>query len=498
MSIQTWKDRPWLLTASLVLALAGTGLLGLKASPRTGDHNPPATIKMAPTASPSNRGFSPVVKQVIPAVVKISAVKTVNNEVGQLRGSRGQQGDDMDEMFRQFFGNQFQFRNPQPHRQHGMGSGVIISPEGYILTNHHVVEGANEVTVTLLDKREFKARLVGADPRTDIAVLKIESSGSFPYLALADSSKVEVGDVVLAIGNPFGVGQTVTMGIVSATSRGGLGIEQVEDFIQTDAAINPGNSGGALVNEQGHLIGINTAILGSGSGGNQGIGFAVPINMARHDLDQIIAHGKVERAYLGILPQDVTPTLASAFHAETKGALVGDVTPDSPAARANLKKGDIILDINGQPIEDANQLRLKIGLLAVGSEAKLNVLRDGKKMTTSAKLTSFPEEEKQAKLDDRSMPSDGAVLGVSLQNLTPDMARQLKLGKDSTGVMIQEVNPDGRAAEAGLRPGDVIQEVNHQAVKDVSDVKRILSATNKDATVLLLVHRGGNTIYVTA
>ena len=251
-----------------------------------------------------------------------------------------------------------------------LGSGVIVSPEGYILTNNHVVDGATEVTVTLHDKREFKARVVGTDPRTDVAVLKIDGS-NFPVLTLADSSKVEAGDVVLAVGNPFGVGQTVTMGIVSATGRGGLGIEQVEDFIQTDAPINPGNSGGALVDDEGHLIGINTAIMGN-SGGSQGIGFAVPINMARHDMDQILEHGKVERAYLGILPQDVTPAMAKAFHTDaSKGALVGDVTPNSPASRANLKNGDIILEINGQAIDDANQLRLKIGNLEPNSEREL-------------------------------------------------------------------------------------------------------------------------------
>ena len=209
---------------------------------------------------------------------------------------------------------------PQERREKALGSGVIVSPEGYILTNNHVVDGAKEVTVTLHDKREMKARVIGTDPRTDIAVLKIEGS-NFPALTLADSSKVEVGDIVLAIGDPFGVGQTVTAGIVSATGRGGLGIEQVEDFIQTDAPINPGNSGGALVDDEGHLIGINTAILSGNSGGNQGIGFAVPINMARHDMDEILAHGKVEHGYLGILPQDVTPALAKAFNRSEQTAL---------------------------------------------------------------------------------------------------------------------------------------------------------------------------------
>ena len=244
-------------------------------------------------------------KRVLPAVVNISTSKVVKQTAMEMP-----QG--VDPFFRQFFGN-----SPRQRNEKALGSGVIVSPEGYVLTNNHVVEGATEVTVTLHDKREFKARVVGTDPRTDIAVIKIVGS-NFPVLTLADSSKVEIGDIVLAIGNPFGVGQTVTSGIVSATGRGNLGIEQVEDFIQTDAPINPGNSGGALVDDEGHLIGINTAILAGNSGGNQGIGFAIPINMARHDLDEILAHGKVEHGYLGILPQDVTPALAKAFHSEAK------------------------------------------------------------------------------------------------------------------------------------------------------------------------------------
>ena len=298
----------------------------------------------------------------------------------------------MDPFFRQFFGNDFRqrFNVPQERTEKALGSGVIVSPEGYILTNNHVVDGAKEVTVTLHDKREMKARVVGTDPRTDIAVLKIEGS-NFPTLTLADSSKVEIGDIVLAIGDPFGVGQTVTSGIVSATGRGGLGIEQVEDFIQTDAPINPGNSGGALVDDEGHLIGINTAILSGNSGGNQGIGFAVPVNMARHDMDEILAHGKVEHGYLGILPQDVTPALAKAFNTtETNGALVGEITPNSPAAHSSLKQGDMIVAVNGQPIADANQLRSKIGMMDPNTTVTLKVVRDGKTQDVAVTLGEYP------------------------------------------------------------------------------------------------------------
>src|SRR6266851_110775 len=310
MKIKFLARRRWLATVSLTAALAATGFFAVTAATigRLPGENPPATVKMVSRSeAAASRGYASVVKRVLPAVVNISSSKVVKTGMSSMRGPQG-----MDPFFRQFFGDDFRnFAVPKERREKALGSGVIVSPEGYIITNNHVVEGATEVTITLHDKREFKARVVGTDPKTDVAVLKIDGS-NFPVLTLGDSSKVEAGDIVLAVGNPFGVGQTVTQGIVSATGRGGLGIEQVEDFIQTDAPINPGNSGGALVDDEGHLIGINTAIMGS-SGGSQGIGFAVPINMARHDMDQILKHGNVERAYLGILRQDVTPAMARPF-----------------------------------------------------------------------------------------------------------------------------------------------------------------------------------------
>ena len=330
---------------------------------------PTASIKEAPhSGTEDTRGYSRVVKEVVPAVVNISSSRVTKQETSGMQGQ-----PQMDPFFRQFFGDEGpgRFNVPKERREKSLGSGVIVSPEGYVLTNNHVVDHATEITVTLRDKREMKAEVVGTDPRTDIAVLKIEGS-NFPYVTLGDSSKVQVGDIALAIGNPFGVGQTVTMGIVSAMGRGNLGIEEVEDFIQTDAPINPGNSGGALVDDEGHLIGINTAILSGNSGGNQGIGFAVPVNLAHHVMDQLLKNGKVERAYLGILPQDVTPAMAKAFGAkEAKGAVVGDITADSPASHSDLKQGDIILEVNGKPIDDANQLRLEIGLLSPGSHGEL-------------------------------------------------------------------------------------------------------------------------------
>jgi serine protease Do len=447
-------------------------------------------VKVSTTALPAaERGYSAVVKEVLPAVVNISSTKITKTDVGGLRGPQG-----VDPFFRQFFGDDL-FKNsqvPKEQREKSLGSGVLVSPEGYILTNNHVVDHASEVMVTMHDKREFKARVVGTDPRTDVAVLKITGS-NFPFLTLADSSKIAVGDVVLAIGNPFGVGPTVTQGIVSAMGRSGLGIEQVEDFIQTDAPINPGNSGGALVDVEGRLIGINTAIIGS-SGGSQGIGFAVPINMARSDMEQIIAHGKVDHGYLGILPQDLTPALAKSFNTETNGALVGEVTPNSPASRGDVKAGDIILDVNGQPIADANRLRLKIGMLASGTDVKLNVLRDGKPITLAVKLGEFPSAEQRASVDKEN--SNGALQGVTVANITPDVARDMNLSPQTKGVVVQEVNPASRAAEAGLQPGDVIQQLNHRSVKDVQDFDQATNSTKKDSPVLLLIDRDGSTMFL--
>src|SRR5712664_2834957 len=305
-----------------------------------------ASLKLAdPSEGPSKMGFAPIVKEVLPSVVNISSSKVVRapNECAL--------GLPDDPMFRQFFGKQFG-RGPEVpkwRRQQSLGSGVIVSPEGYILTNNHVVDGATDVKVTLSDRRELKAKIVGTDPKTDVAVLKIEGS-NFPAITLGDSSKVQVGDYALAIGDPFGVGQTVTMGIVSAKGRGNLGIEDYEDFIQTDAPINPGNSGGALINDRGELVGINTAILSHGSGGNEGIGFAIPINLARNVMGQILDHGKVNRAYLGIMVQDITPGISKAMRLkDMKGVLVGDVSPSGPAKKSGVQRGDVILEVNGKP-----------------------------------------------------------------------------------------------------------------------------------------------------
>jgi serine protease Do len=453
---------------------------------------PVASIKQAAhSGSEDARGYSRVVKEVLPAVVNISSSRVTKQETSGMQGQPS-----MDPFFRQFFGDEGsrRFNIPKDRREKSLGSGVIVSPEGYVLTNNHVVDHATEITVTLRDRREMKAQVVGTDPRTDIAVLKIDGT-NFPYVTLGDSSKVLVGDIALAIGDPFGVGQTVTSGIVSAMGRGNLGIEEVEDFIQTDAPINPGNSGGALIDDEGHLIGINTAIISGNSGGNQGIGFAVPVNLARHVMDQILKNGKVERAYLGILPQDVTPAMAKAFGAkEAKGAVVGEITANSPAANSDLKQGDIVLQVNGKAIDDANQLRLEIGMLSPGSTVNLNVLRDGKPQQVMVKMGDFPSKEEQASLNTKG--TDSALEGVSVENLTPETVREMKLAPETKGVVVADLDPSSHAADAGLHTGDVIQQVNRQPVKNVQDFDHAMASVKKDDPTLLLVNRAGNTMFV--
>ena len=432
-----------------------------------------------------------MVKKALPAVVKVSSSRVMKTPAGFDGPGR------MDPFFRQFFGDQFGGGSnvPRERREQGVGSGVIVSPEGYVLTNNHVVDAATDVQVTLSDRREFKAHVVGRDAKTDIAVLKIDGE-NLPYVTIGDSSKAQVGDFVLAIGNPFGVGQTVTMGIVSATGRGGLGIEDYEDFIQTDAPINPGNSGGALVNDRGELIGINTAILSHGSGGNQGIGFAVPVNLARQVTDGILKNGKVIRAYLGIVPQDVTSAIAKAFDTkEEQGALVGDVSPNSPAQKAGVEKGDIILELNGKPVSDSNRLRMSISMMQPDSTVTLKVLRNGSTREMTAKLGELqPTGEERAKAEGPN--PGGALQGVSVQNVTPQAARELNLPANTPGVIVTDISPSSPVASSGLQEGDVIQEVNRTPVKNVTDFQQAMQRAGKDP--LLLVNRHGNTLYVVA
>ena len=487
------RSEPAVLALGFALGAAGLGLA--HTTEKSLSPNPPATLKLAdPGEGPSKSSYAPLVKEVLPSVVNISSSKVVHNRMSS------EEGMPMDPFFRQFFGQEGndgagRFNMPRDSREKALGSGVIVSPEGYILTNNHVIDGATDVRVTLSDKREFKARIVGADPKTDVAVLKVDANNLTP-ITIGDSSKVQVGDVALAIGNPFGVGQTVTKGIISATGRGGLGIEDYEDFLQTDAPINPGNSGGALINDRGELVGLNTAIISHGSGGSQGIGFAVPANLARQVMDQVLKNGHVTRAYLGIYPQDVTPAMAKAFgEKDSQGIVVGDVSPNSPAKEAGIQRGDIILQINGKPVTDSNQLRMSISMMQPGTELKLKTLRNGTERDATVKLAEMPTESAKADSNDEQGGSK-ALDGVEVAGINSRTARELGIPETTKGVVVTDIDPASKMADSGLQKGDVIQEVNHQPVTNVSEFQSAVRKAGSDP--LLLVNRDGRTLFIAA
>src|SRR5579871_1107676 len=436
------------------------------------------------SAASNDMGFAPLFKPALPTAVSILSSRMVKVPQNPLFNNP---------FFQQFFGGRFP-QQPQEQREMGLGSGVIVSPDGYILTNNHVVDKATELKVMLSDKREFPGKVVGTDPKTDIAVVKIAATG-LPTITLGDSSKLQVGDYAFAIGNPFGVGETATMGIVSATGRNGLDIENYEDFIQTDAAINPGNSGGALLDYRGELIGINTAILSGNSGGNQGIGFAIPINMAKYVMDQLLKHGKVMRGYIGVGIQELTPDLAKAFNVPAeKGALVGNVDPNSPGAKAGLQQGDVITEVNGQQVNGPNDLRLKVGTMAPGTAVHLKVLHNGETRDVSLTLGEAPNTKAQSNAPAGST-ENSPMRGVQVAELTNDIRQQLGLGSDIKGVVVTDV-PDGSpAAEAGLQRGDVVEQVNRKPVESVSEYERLVRQAGAQP-VVLLINRGGASTFV--
>ncbi len=490
--ISLLRSKPAVLALGFALGAAGLGLA--HTTEKSLSSNPRATLKLAdPGEGPSKSSYAPLVREVLPSVVNVSSSKVVHNRMSS-------EGMPMDPFFRRFFGQDGNEGGGHPNmprdsREKALGSGVIVSPEGYILTNNHVVDGATDVQVTLSDKREFKARIVGTDPKTDVAVLRIDGKDLTP-ITIGDSSKVQVGDVALAIGNPFGVGQTVTKGIISATGRGNLGIEAYEDFLQTDAPINPGNSGGALINDRGELVGINTAIISHGSGGSQGIGFAVPANLARNVMDQVLRTGHVTRAYLGIYPQDVTPAMAKAFgEKDSQGIVVGDVSANSPAQNAGIQRGDIILQINGKPVTDSNQLRMSVSMMSPGTELKLKILRNGTERDETVKLAEMPTET--AKVDSNDQEgSSKALEGVEVSNLNASIAHELNIPASTKGVVVTDIDPASKMADSGLQNGDVIQEVNHQPVSNVSEFQGAMRKSGSEP--LLLVNRDGRTLFITA
>jgi serine protease Do len=475
-------------TAACVLGF----LLGSAYSARTSAASPQSTKANSTVPAAAGNiswqdGFAPVAARDLPAVVNISSSKTVRSPMMPFLD---------DPFFQQFFDRQFQV--PREQRAKSLGSGVIVTSDGYILTNDHVVNGAEDITVALADKREFKAKIVGTDTRTDIAVLKVNVS-NLPVLGFGDSSKVRVGEFAIAIGNPFGIGQTVTMGIISAIGRGNLGIEDYEDFIQTDAAINPGNSGGALVDCRGDLIGINTAILsGQGGGGNQGIGFAIPVNMARQVMDQILKKGKVTRGYLGAWIQPVTPEIAKAFNIkETGGALLSDIEPGGPAAKAGLQRGDVVTEIDGQRVDDTNAFRLKLSMTAPGSTVYLKINRNGSEKDVSVTVGEMPAKDEEAIADDGLGQGTGsaALKGLTVDTLTPQLARRLGISERISGVVITDVGPGSPAERAGLARGDVIEELNRKPVSSLREFEQVVLGLG-DRPVLLLISRNGKTSFM--
>lgn len=483
---------------SALLIWGGQSLAPSHASSPVASTATPAALTM--NAAPSN-GFTEVAKAVTPAVVNITTVT-----VEKVADSRGGQ-DELRERMEEFFGGPGGpfgprgFRGPQgpgpgeprEHRGGGQGSGVIVSQDGYILTNNHVIEGARTVTITLPDKREFAGKIVGADPKTDLAVVKIDGQ-NLPTVSWGDATKLQVGEYVLAVGNPFGLNSTVTLGIVSALGRGRMGITQYEDFIQTDAAINPGNSGGALVNTKGELVGINTAIF-SQTGGYQGVGFAVPTSMSKPIYESLVKNGKVVRGFLGVSIQDLNQDLAKSFGLkDAKGALISDVKDDGPASQGGLKQGDIITAYQGVPVEDAVTLQRQVTKTAVGAKVTIRVIREGHEKDLAVTVGEQPDSTKIAKAE--TGEADYAFAGVAVQELDRNTAKEL--GVKGKGVVVTAVEPDSGAEKAGVMRGDVIREINRQPVKSVKEFEKVSSRLKKGENALILIDRRGNALFLSA
>lgn len=434
--------------------------------------------------------FEDVTKALTPSVVNIRSTKKL--PVNQRFPGLPFEDDSANDLLERFFGERLPREAPgREYVQRGLGSGVIVTKDGYILTNNHVVDSANQLTVTLSDNRVFEAKVVGTDPKTDLAVVKIEADKLLPAV-LGDSDQIRVGEWVLAIGNPFGLAHTVTAGIVSAKGRANMGITDYEDFIQTDAAINPGNSGGPLVNLDGQVIGINTAIA-SRTGGYQGVGFSIPANLARQIMDSIIDKGKVVRGWVGVAIQNLTPDLAESFGFEsTEGVLVGDVSADGPAQKAGLQAGDIILKFNGKAVGDMNQLRNAVAATAPGTRAEVDILRDGKRKALTIEVGELEGQAQMARDPDGQRED----LGMTVQTLTPELARQLRLDGQTTGVVVTSVEPGGVAERCGILPQDVVTSVGGQSVASINEFRAAIADRNLSKGILLRVRSGDSQRFV--
>jgi len=465
--------------------------IGRGAAPITGNLSVSPSEAQAQTAEEGleslrsqSRAFVKISKTVLPSVVSIVSEREVR--MTGIPGHEGLGGD--------FFGRFFEM--PQRVPQQGSGSGVIVSADGYILTNNHVVAEAERITVTFHDGRALPGKLVGRDPQSDIAVIRVEAKDLTPA-RIGDSSKLEVGEWVLAVGNPFQLKSTVTAGIVSAVGRSNIGLADYEDFIQTDAAINPGNSGGALVNLDGELVGVNTAIA-TRNGGNQGVGFAIPINMAHQIMGDLVANGRVVRGYLGVQLQRLTEETAEIFGLERpQGALVGQVTDDSPASRAGMKQGDVIVAIDGVDVKGVDDLRLRVVEKEPGTQVRLTVVRDKQRREITARLAELePRDDARAKAPGDDDSDRSRDLGMTIEDLTARARRSLDLSESVDGVLVTEVDPLKPAGRAGLQRGDVITKIGSEPVLSIRALKRAVAQAPKGKPVLMLVRRGENEIFL--
>jgi serine protease Do len=499
--VRAWLVPVTLVTGGIIIGIVVASNMGWLQSGTAGPEPilspialPVATAPQLPMGGGSGKNFVEIAKLVKPAVVNISATRS---------GKSGENphGSPLDDpFFRKFFGDEF-FKRDAPQREpkeRGQGSGVIVEANGLIVTNNHVVNKADDIRVFLSDKREFKGKLIGTDAKTDIAIVKIEATG-LSTIPWADSDQLEVGEYVLAVGSPFGLTQTVTMGIVSAVGRASMGIAEYEDFIQTDAAINPGNSGGALVNVRGELVGINTAIF-SQSGGSMGIGFAVPSNLSRAIMDQLVRTGKVVRGWLGVAIQDLTPELATQFGiTETKGVLVSDVMDDSPAKKAGFERADVIIEYDGKSMDSPTHLRNAVAQTPIGKKVSVKLIRDKKPKTIEVAIVEQPKSLGQPGVEESresSVPT-GLLSDIEVRELNEELATRYGLKGVERGVVVVRVKSGSTAEEMGVREGDIILEVNRKAVSSLKSYEQAASSLAKDQAVLLLLKRKGQAIYLT-